>query len=66
MWEREIVVRHRRRGDSCLEGCVWLIDEGTEFFEALNNTRFALPQSKISEKSEVRRSVASLRDLFTS
>ena len=35
-------------------------------FEALNNTKFALPQSEILERSEVRRSEASLRELCTS
>ncbi len=35
-------------------------------FEALNNTKFALPQSEILERSEVKRSVASLREMFTS
>ena len=32
----------------------------------MNNTKFALPQSEILERSEVRRSEASLRELFTS
>ena len=49
-----------------MEGCVELRGGGIEFFEALNNTKFALPQSEILERSEVRRSEASLRELCTS
>ena len=32
---------------------------------ALNNTRFSLPQSKILERTEIRRSVASPHESFT-
>ncbi|MPC12663.1 hypothetical protein E2C01_005367 [Portunus trituberculatus] len=35
-------------------------------FEALNTTKFSLPQLEISENSEVRRFVASLHDLLIS
>ena len=35
-------------------------------FEALNNTKFVLPQSEILERSEVRCSEASLRELYAS
>ena len=49
-----------------MEGCVELRGGGIRVFEALNNTWFALPQSEILERSEVRRSEASLRELCTS
>ena len=35
-------------------------------FEALNNSKFALPQSETLERSEIMNSVAFLIDLFTS
>ena len=49
-----------------MEGCVELMGGRIEFFKELNNTKFALPQSEILERSEVRRSEASLRELCTS
>ena len=46
-----------------MEGFVELIGGEVEFF---NNTKFALPQSEILERSEVRRFESSLRELCTS
>ena len=54
--EEGIVIWKVCRVDSC-RNCV---------FEALNKTRFALPQSKTSERSEVNRPIASRFESFHS
>ena len=53
-----------KKRDSCLDGCVDLIDEMIESFGPLNNTKFARPP--IRNLREIRRSLAFLFDLSTS
>lgn len=53
-----------KREDSCLDGCVKLIDGVVEFLKQCM-ILFALPQSDIVKKSEGRHSVTSLHELFT-
>lgn len=60
------VVLLKKRG-SCLEGCVKSFVEGIECLRHCTiHTKFALIQSEIFERSEIRCSVASLQDLLTS
>ncbi len=46
-----------------MEDFVELIDEEIEFWGALKETKFLLPQSEIIARSEVKRSAASFLDI---